>query len=845
MKKRIFSILLAFVMTISACSVVMADQKPTSTASARTITVAAVRGDGKSTVTRNGASFGCVPGLRLIEGDSVTTDKDSRLYMNTDRGDALLLDCGSSLTVTKNKNVLTVDLTEGHLFYDVIKNQDGQNVLQFMCNNVTMAVRGTSGLIGVYHGRYEHELYDGVVDVTVGEEKTVTQTAGQYVSISPSPSVSDAEALSVRKFTISEIPSFVVDEIIADKELHEKVISQVPVSVDKNGNEKFITKDDDLRKYGSTLKNSFPLTTAKNEGSSSVSGSGSAPATQPETEPETEPQTEIETETETQTETESQTEPETEPETETSASLVICEGCKDSYDENDAGESAQHKLQVLPCGCTGRLCSSDGHKTVTCVCGDTYCEKDEAAKARHQLIECRHCKETYCKTQDSTKHTTFRSYACDTGRYPTGHGDYACEWTEEKNAMHVSVDCSCGETYCKADEAACAKHQHVCEHCGKTYCPEDEEAARMHTSFIGYECNDTNDPAGHGQWKCLYSEDDETESKKHGWISFECGDHGRFGCEDDSMDLLHGDFKGYACNPKNNKDGHGDYLCSWAEEENEKHVWQNFSCVTDGTCAGGPEHDHGAFLCDQEIDTKRAGHVFIGYDCNPENDPKKHGYWTCCGFDPVEAAKHTWENYICGEPEHGHFKCATDPDASLHVIFKGYDCNPGNDPCEHGDFMCVWTEEKNTAHAWKDFDCVPADKAVGGPGTDHGEYLCSEEYSQKAAGHTWVDYPCGNHGRYKCEADGQNFHKYLFTCDCGTPMYQCYPDFVWFYHTSLECMRDKQLLGVPSGTHEDSDHTHDALQKNDAEDSSDAPSVEMMPADPDIDAVCAEAVEAE
>ena len=201
------------------------------TAGGRSIIVQSVAGGtGKAEFDRAGRIIPLSKGVRLTEGDVLHTEGDKKVYLAVDNTTVLRLEENSEAAITRATfgQKLTVNLTKGRMFYNVAKQESGTESLELMSNNITIAIRGTSGILSVGNGRVQHQLYDGVVGVYEGDIK-ITQVPGQMVETRVGPAQTLLISTDVKNFTLKDIPASVAQEMLADQNLMERILSSLPL----------------------------------------------------------------------------------------------------------------------------------------------------------------------------------------------------------------------------------------------------------------------------------------------------------------------------------------------------------------------------------------------------------------------------------------------------------------------------------------------------------------------------------------------------------------------------------------------------------------------------------------
>ena len=240
--KRVIGFFLAtMLMTMPVFSAMAEEAAAVQTAGGRSIVVQNVTGPaGKAEVLRGDASFAPSAGVRLMEGDIIKTTGDTRVYIAVDSNIVLRLDEGSEAIIKKAVfgQKLTVNVKSGKMFYNVAKQSAESESLELMSNNITIAIRGTSGVLTFGNGKIQHQLYDGVVTVSDGLISR-TQNPGEFLTVSVGPSSTLENSMEVKSFGLSEIPASVVEEMKKDAGLMARILASVPLSVGADGSKKF------------------------------------------------------------------------------------------------------------------------------------------------------------------------------------------------------------------------------------------------------------------------------------------------------------------------------------------------------------------------------------------------------------------------------------------------------------------------------------------------------------------------------------------------------------------------------------------------------------------------------
>ena len=484
----ILRILLALaLLAVPALSTYAAENaRQVETAGGRSIVVQSVNGkSGEASVTRSGRAIPLSKGVRLLEGDTIRTDRDSKVYLAVDTSMVLRLEESSEAQIIRAAfdRKLTINLKKGRMFYNVTKQSNGQNFLELMTNNVTIAVRGTSGILSTGNGRVQHQLYDGTVEVYEGETKFI-QTPGQMLETWIGPANALNTSTAIRDFTIRDIPSSVAQEMLADENLMQRILSSLSLGdlagritelLDGTFFKNIIENNNDIKVFEDTMKRisdetrgvdpaTVPTTTETETETSTEETSETEPTSPTETEPtsptETEPTSPTETEPTSPTETEpsSSEEPSSSDPDPTEPVYEHCDWCEKDvniYHPEDTGHTV--------CECGTFVCKGmPGHDLVTCLtyeggCGETYreCDTEEAAKHEPGTTTCHYCVQD-ARVRKCVEEASLHAVYGETCEYCGITVDYTCQL----RLHHSLVECEkCHQTYpyCKRDKHVCGQ----------------------------------------------------------------------------------------------------------------------------------------------------------------------------------------------------------------------------------------------------------------------------------------------------------------------------------------------------------------------------------------------------
>ncbi|GEM_PF-4205341 len=219
MKKRkrritkLFLALMVFMMLLSGCNSTKAENNPEleETVEARTaIIFKVIEGDGIK-VTRENADENVFEGMRILAGDEIVTDENSRVYLRVDDDKNILLNKDSKLKITECKSgSLLIELEYGDFFFDVEKKLSAEEQMIFKIGATSMSIRGTSGA-GMYEdGIISFSIYTGKGDISNGVKE------GIVCSLIPNTCVVFDSADELMKYSLEEITGDNVSRLVGD-----------------------------------------------------------------------------------------------------------------------------------------------------------------------------------------------------------------------------------------------------------------------------------------------------------------------------------------------------------------------------------------------------------------------------------------------------------------------------------------------------------------------------------------------------------------------------------------------------------------------------------------------------
>ena len=182
-----------------------------------------VKAEGKVEVSdKEGKDIGVVERLGLYSGYQVGTQNASYAWIDLDEVKLAKMDEESEIEIQKEGKELTASVKSGSLFFHVEEPLAEDETFDIRYSTMVVGIRGTCGWVEVRDE--EHMLVyilEGTVEGSVtalegGETKTEPVTAGERAELF----ASDGQAgIRVEKFKESDIPAFVLEELLGDEAL--------------------------------------------------------------------------------------------------------------------------------------------------------------------------------------------------------------------------------------------------------------------------------------------------------------------------------------------------------------------------------------------------------------------------------------------------------------------------------------------------------------------------------------------------------------------------------------------------------------------------------------------------
>ncbi len=238
--KRIFCMLAAAALIVTSIT-------PAAAATARATTMKLVKKEGTVTLkTQSGTSLRITEGMRLYNGNTISTASDSYAYISLDSSKAVKLDESSSATLRQKGKKLELLVKKGQLFFNVSKPLTSKERMNVRTSTMVTGIRGTCGVVQII-SETKSRLYLIEGSVTLGSgEDAVTIQGGQAATVTlkkeketdQPDQLADADQdakqkVTVEAFTEAEIPAIALPEIMNDTALQEKIEEKTDFEIEK------------------------------------------------------------------------------------------------------------------------------------------------------------------------------------------------------------------------------------------------------------------------------------------------------------------------------------------------------------------------------------------------------------------------------------------------------------------------------------------------------------------------------------------------------------------------------------------------------------------------------------
>ena len=257
-----------------ACTLFLTPVTPASAATARATTMKLEKKEGTVTLkTQSGTSLRITNGMRLYNGNFLSTGNSSYAYISLDSSKAVKLDQNSSATLRQSGSRLELLTKSGKLFFNVSKPLTNNESMNVRTSTMVTGIRGTCGVVEVVT-RTLSKLYliEGTVTLGSGDQ-AVTVNGGQAATIEKGTQ----KPVHVEKMTEKDIPAVALQEIVNDTALQEKIEQTTDLEIEKirKAFEQLQTEEADGNDPGKTDQDQKEDTKNDEKKDDSTSGSSS------------------------------------------------------------------------------------------------------------------------------------------------------------------------------------------------------------------------------------------------------------------------------------------------------------------------------------------------------------------------------------------------------------------------------------------------------------------------------------------------------------------------------------------------------------------------------------------
>ena len=235
MKRRLLPLLLALVLTLGLAAPALAAE----TAAVIRLT----KTTGTVEISKNsGKSISLLKNMRLYNGYHVSTSEESYAWVNMDDSKLLKEDAESEIEVRKDGKKLEVLLVSGNLFFDVAEPLEDDESLNIRTSTTVVGIRGTSGWIEIID-RWAARVYvlEGTVkcsvaDPVTGQLKSEAVQGGEMVICTayPQERMGDKCDIIRQKYTVDDIPGFVLTDLTRDIPLCDKIEAETGLDIPRD-----------------------------------------------------------------------------------------------------------------------------------------------------------------------------------------------------------------------------------------------------------------------------------------------------------------------------------------------------------------------------------------------------------------------------------------------------------------------------------------------------------------------------------------------------------------------------------------------------------------------------------
>ena len=241
--KRVLCALLASAMVVVPVT-------PASAATARATTMKLEKAEGSVTLkTQNGSARKITNGMRLYNGNALSTASSSYAYISLDSTKAVKLDQNSSATLRQSGGQLELLVKSGKMFFNVSQPLTEKENMNVRTSTMVTGIRGTCGVVEYVNvnksrlyllegkvtlgsGENATTIYGGQTATVVLQPKKETDNSGKPGDMN-NPEKEKEQKVLVEKMTEKTVPVFAIAEIVSDPVLQEKITETTNLKIEK------------------------------------------------------------------------------------------------------------------------------------------------------------------------------------------------------------------------------------------------------------------------------------------------------------------------------------------------------------------------------------------------------------------------------------------------------------------------------------------------------------------------------------------------------------------------------------------------------------------------------------
>ncbi len=184
-----------------------------------------------------------VPEMKLYSGYDMETREKSYAWIDLDSARLAKMDASSQIRIDKKRNGMEVVVESGKLFFNIKEPLKEDETLDIRTSNMSVGIRGTCGWVEVQDEEHMRVyILEGTVTCTVDapgsrESKEAFVSGGQMAKLTIDPEAEKGQICEIvtRDFTVEDIAGFVLEELIGDEDLCEKIYEASGLEIGGNG----------------------------------------------------------------------------------------------------------------------------------------------------------------------------------------------------------------------------------------------------------------------------------------------------------------------------------------------------------------------------------------------------------------------------------------------------------------------------------------------------------------------------------------------------------------------------------------------------------------------------------